>query len=81
MYTRRDFGAALETAVLREVNLVALSKWAYRIFLDNVHDLEPGARDAIMRVVVIEEGPEFQMSRDELLEMAVALQGDPGTGS
>jgi hypothetical protein len=78
VYTKRDFGHELEVQLLREVDVLALSHWAYRVYLDNVHDLEPGVEEAIMAVVVMEEGPEFRLSRDELRGMAEAWQADVG---
>ena len=51
-------------------NVVRLSRWAMRLYSDRICDLESGVKEAMMDVIVMEEGPEFEMSEQELLEFA-----------
>jgi hypothetical protein len=79
-YTRRDFGRDLEMQLLTHPQTLRLSQWAYRVYLDHVHNLEPGLKDTIMAVVLMEEGPEFAVSKAELRCLAERLQAQSGDG-
>lgn len=76
MYTTADFGRDLEAHLLARPDILHLSRWAYRVYLDNVHHLGPRVKEAIMTVVRMQEGPEFAMSKADLRELAERLQAE-----
>ena len=65
MYTRADFATGLESQLRQGFDSVRIARWAYQMFLDNALELEPGLKDKIMSIVLIEE-PQFEMSKEEL---------------
>ncbi|MCB9178005.1 MAG: hypothetical protein H6590_01080 [Flavobacteriales bacterium] len=72
MYTGRDFANGLSAQLEQGFDSIRIAHWAYQMFLNNVHDLEPGLKDKIMAIVLIEE-PQFEMSEDELLSFIDTL--------
>jgi len=72
MYTRSDFAKGLSAQLEQGFDSVRIARWAYQMFLDNVRELEPGSKDSIMSIVLIEE-PQFEMSKDELLSFIDTL--------
>ncbi len=72
MYTRSDFAKGLSAQLEQGFDSVRIARWAYQMFLDKVRELEPGSKDSIMSIVLIEE-PQFEMSKDELLSFIDTL--------
>jgi hypothetical protein len=75
-YTKHDFVDGLKAEVAGGLDVVAVSRWAYRMFLEHIRALEDGLKPAIMQIVAMEEGPEFEMTLEELLAFADALLGE-----
>jgi hypothetical protein len=72
-YTLRQFGSELLAELDRGYEVVRLARWAYSRYLAHSRNLEEGLREKIMQVVVMEEGPEFEMSETELREFGLDL--------
>jgi hypothetical protein len=71
--TKVEFGGLLRTKILAEGDMVALSRWAYQIYLDNSRNLEYGLKDVLLDLGRMEEAPEFEYSPADLAELADAL--------
>jgi len=72
-YTSRQFGLELLQEANRGYDIVRLSRWAYSKYLSEIRNLDEGLREKIMEVVVMEEGPEFEMNEEELRGFADRL--------
>lgn len=72
-YTRKQFAADLFDEMNRGYDVIRMARWAYSWYLERSRFLEPGLREKIMEVVAMEEGPEFEMSENELREFALSL--------
>ena len=73
-YTKRRFGAELilelerDSELKREFDVDKISKWAYDISLDVV---DKDFDDILQSVIAMNAGPEFELSKDELLKIAI----------
>ena len=72
-YAKRDFGTDLLNEVNRGFDVVRLAGWAMRLYSDRIREFGDGVKDAVMEVVVMEEGPEFEMTEEQLREFAQRL--------
>ncbi|MDC1143109.1 hypothetical protein OAU50_08455 [Planctomycetota bacterium] len=72
-YTKKKFVAALRDQCKETYDVVALSRWAFAEYLSNSNKLETGLYDFIFVIVCMEEGPEFELTKDELLAEAERL--------
>ena len=73
-YTRLDFGNDLLKRLEVTNDPVILARWAYLQYVDHLRELEPGLKGSIMQVVAMEEGPEFEMSKEQLYEFVQKLR-------
>lgn len=71
--TRLDFGRMLAEKLEATTDVVALSRWAYQVYLDNSHNLDPNLKDILLDLGRMEDAPEFEYSVTELLEMAKTM--------
>jgi|694.fasta_scaffold131846_4 hypothetical protein len=65
-YTRQNFGKELLERLAATSDPVALARWAYSKYMEHLRELEPGLKALIMKLVVMEEGPEFELTKDQL---------------
>lgn len=73
--TRKDFGDGLLRELRAGYDPVRLSRWAYRMHLES-RELEVGLEATMLRIIAMEEGPEFCLSEGELLDLGRSLQAD-----
>jgi hypothetical protein len=69
-----EFGQQLLQQVEAGASPKSIGAWAYLQFLD--HDLAGQLRATVLRVATMEEGPEFEMTREQLIELAEHLLQD-----
>ena len=72
-YSSGDFARELLGELQKGYDVVRLSRWAMATYLKHSHGIEPELKREIMAVVVMEEGPEFEMTEHELREFAERL--------
>ena len=73
MYTKKDFANELIDEVNKNFNIVRISRWAHEKYLDHGSNLDNETYAVMMKVIAMEEGEEFELSKDELLELAKDL--------
>ena len=80
IYTNRLFAAELLVELehgLAELDPpfdpTRLARWAYSKYLKHNRELEPGLDDKIMTIRLLEEGPQFEMTVDELRNFGKAM--------
>ena len=76
MYLKSEFGKQLAEEVNKKYDITYLSNWAHRKYLDHANQIDKETRAAIMKVIAMDEGDEFVLTKDELLKLAADLQSD-----
>ncbi|MCH9612092.1 MAG: hypothetical protein S4CHLAM102_05750 [Chlamydiia bacterium] len=72
-YTKKQFGEELNMQILSECSNQEISKWAFNIYLEHGLALESGLDDVVMKLIAMDGGPEFALSKDELMSLADGL--------
>lgn len=72
-YTKAQFANELERQLDQGYNPVTIARWAYQKHL-GARAFEEGLEPEILKVVAMEEGPEFEMTEQELRELASRLR-------
>lgn len=75
MYTKSQFGIELEQEMKKKLGIVHLSRWAFGkyIELDRIK-YEEGLDEIVMKIVVMEEGPEFEYTEEGLEKLVADLK-------
>ena len=69
-YTSEDFARELLVELQKSCDIIRLSRWAMATYLKHSSETELGVDREIMKVVAMEQGPEFELSKDELVQLA-----------
>ncbi|NGX47000.1 MAG: hypothetical protein K1000chlam3_00369 [Chlamydiae bacterium] len=72
-YTKKQFGSELKAKLSRESDCSDISKWAFKIYTDYGLEFESGLDYFVLKLVAMEEGPEFLLSKEELELLADEL--------
>jgi hypothetical protein len=72
-YTKQIFAERLKNQLVTGYDVVRIARWAYNEFTTNCRELEPGLKSEMMRIIVMEEGPEFEMTEQEMQEFVRSL--------
>lgn len=73
MYTKRQFANDLQRRLEAEPTISEISNWAYYVYLDKVREFEPGLLPTVMKLIAMDEGPEFEYTLAELRNLACEL--------
>lgn len=76
-YLKKQFARELREQLHLGYDVKRISRWAFDIHFKYCDKFEPGLRDAVMEIVIMEEGFEFEMSEDELLKIVKNLEDLP----
>jgi len=71
--TRFDFGRAFSERLDNGYDPLSLARWAYRVHLDAA-GIEDGLETELLKIIAMEQGPEFELPVSELRALATALQ-------
>ena len=66
-YTRKDFAIGPRQQLISGYDFLRVARWAHEEFLSHSRDLEDGLQTEMMKVIAMEEGPEFQMTKPQRL--------------
>lgn len=69
-YTKCQFGMDLKNKLSETKRAEDIAKWTYEIFLENGRNLEDGLHEILLTLNLMEEGPEFSYSYEELNKIA-----------
>lgn len=75
-YTAKDFGMELLDQVEIGFDVVRIARWAHQKYMDSGIEVEESVQQAILQIVAMEEGPEFEMDEKELIAFANKLIND-----
>ena len=73
-YTKRDFALGLKQQLTSGYDVVKVARWAHQEFLNHCRELETGVQAEMMKVIAMEEAPEFEMTEHEIQELADGLE-------
>ncbi len=73
-YSKKDFAIKLKQQLAGGYDVVKVARWAYQEYLGNCEGLESGLKPEMMKVIVMEEGPEFEMTESEIQNFANNLE-------
>ncbi len=74
-YTKKQFGSELKTRILTGNGYNEISKWAFKIYTEYGLEFENGLDYFVLKLIAMEEGPEFFLSEEELKFIADELLG------
>jgi hypothetical protein len=74
-YTKKQFGLELKEKIVEGSNSQEISKWAFKVYTDHGLNFEDGLDYFVLKLVAMEEGPEFSLSKDDLILLANELAG------
>jgi hypothetical protein len=72
-YTKKEFGLELKAQLLQGNNCNKISKWAFKVYIDQGLGFEDGLDYIVLKLIAMEEGPEFILSKEDLLILADKL--------
>ena len=72
-YTKKQFGSELKAKLLMRNSYIEISKWAFKIYTERGLEFENGLDYFVLKLIAMEEGPEFVLSEEELKCLADAL--------
>jgi hypothetical protein len=80
IYTKRLFAAELLVELERGLvelepafDPIRIGQWAYKKFLHHTGKMQEGLSDKMMQIALLEEGPEFEMSIEEIRTFAMTM--------
>lgn len=71
---KREFGRMLVEKISETSDIVKISRWAYKLYLENVRNVDSDVKDLLLDIGRMEDAKEFEYSMDELLEIARSLE-------
>jgi hypothetical protein len=75
-YTKKQFAERLSQQLVLKYDVTRIARWAYNEFTMNCREIEPGLEREMMKIIVMEEGPEFEMTEQEIREFVRSLAGE-----
>jgi hypothetical protein len=66
VYTKKQFGLELKSQILNGKNYREIAKWAFKIYTNHGLEFEDGLDHFVLKLIAMEEGPEFILSTEEL---------------
>jgi hypothetical protein len=73
IFTKAAFGDGLRAQIEIGYEPRRLAQWAYATFLDHANELEPGLSEELMKVATMEEGPQFEITKEDIEQLAEDL--------
>ena len=73
IYTKKQFAEELQEKIMRDVSCDKISKWAFEIYIEYGLDFEDGLDYFVLKLIAMEEGPEFFLSKEKLKDIVKEL--------
>lgn len=68
-----QFGNLLKSFLAKENDIVKISRWTFRIYNENLRDLDPSMVDILECLFIMEDDPQFEYTESELHFIADTL--------
>lgn len=72
-YTKKQFGLDLKRKIAIVEDPIEISRWAFTIYRDYGLEFENGLDYFVLKIIAMEEGPEFLLSKNDLSTLADKL--------
>ena len=73
MYDRKHFGEELKNKIINKEEIHDIGHWIYSVYLEHIDDIDLEFRDMLLTLNMMEDGPEFAYSHEELMQIANSL--------
>jgi len=75
---KQMIGKELKSELAQGYDIVRISRWALRVFSENIRSLDASSRDILEKLFSMEDDPQFELTADELCALANKLidEGD-----
>lgn len=67
---KRIIGMDLKSELAKGYDITRLSRWAFRLYSENIRSLDPSLRETLETIFAMEEDPQFELSLEELSSIA-----------
>ena len=71
--TRKELGILLENEIKNGYDLHRIAQWAYELHA-NSRLIEPSAEPELLKMMLMAEGPEFEISEKDLIALSNVLR-------
>ena len=75
-YAPKDFKRDLEKELSQGYDVVRIARMAFSVFHERCREIDPDLANKMFQVIAMEEGPEFELSEEQLREFARSLAPD-----
>ena len=72
-YTKKEFGVELHAQLLLGNDYNEISNWAFQIYINHGLEFEKNLDNFVLKLIAMQEGPEFILSKEELRNLANEL--------
>lgn len=73
MYTKQKFGQELKKQIEKNFNIIKIARWAECIYSNYCREISTDLNDVLMTLSIMEHGPEFEYTEEELRLLAQKL--------
>lgn len=73
MYTSRQFGIELQEKIKNRLAIDEIGNWAFSVYIARMLEIDLNLRQLLLKLSVMEQGPEFARSYEELEDIADKL--------
>lgn len=70
---QEDFGKLLKSYIANEKNTTKIARWVFKIYSENLRDLDPNMTEILECLFSMEDDPQFEYTEDELKILADML--------
>lgn len=70
---KQEFGVLLKSFLLKEKNIVKISRWVFQIYLCHIKDLDNSMLEIMENLFSMEDDPQFELTTKELECLAEKL--------
>ena len=70
MYTRQQFGKELKDKIRKKIPIEKIGEWSFLMFHYNLGEIDHDFEEILLRINLMQEGPEFEYSYEELEKIA-----------
>lgn len=70
---KKEIGEALLKELNKGYNIVRVSRWAFRVYSENLLSLSPSLCDVLQTLFAMEDDPQFELTKVQVEEIANTL--------
>ena len=73
MYGKKEFGKELKLNLEKGLRSAELGHWVYGVYIRNISEIDKELQEIMLFLNTMEDGPEFELSYEELDKIADEL--------